>query len=136
MKKSKCSYKSACEPKPMCIPMCEPICEPMPMCNRRCIGTYTSKYRVYENCHYDVCKVCSCCGHEYNESFPECPMCGTPSYTMSMNSDPMMDDPPEFERFDRDFDDFGRRRFGFGIGFGFPFFPFFPFRRFRRFNRF
>jgi hypothetical protein len=129
------SYRSRCE----CMPECMPSCEPMPRCERRYMGTHTTTHRIYENCSYDICKVCSCCGNEYDDRrYDACPMCGAPADVASMD-DPM-DDPPRFggfggfggRRFGR-FGGFGRRRFGFFPFFSFfPFFPFFPFRR-RRF---
>jgi hypothetical protein len=99
------------------------------MCNKRCIGTFTTKYKVYENCCYSVYKVCPCCGHEYDyRQHRGCPGCG------AMIGDPP-GDPPRFGRFGgfggfRRFDGFGRfGRFGFPFRrrffpFGFGFFPF------------
>jgi hypothetical protein len=87
-------------------------------CKRRCVGTFTTKYKVYEKCCYEVMKVCSNCGCEfaYHEHHG-CPRCGM-----------MMDDPPRFGGFGRGFGRFGRgfggfRRFG-GFGFRRRFFPF------------
>lgn len=118
---------------------CMPPCEPMPQRSiRRYVGTYNTQYRIYENCSYDICKVCACCGHEYDdEQHDKCPMCGAPVGVMSMADPP--NDPPGFGGFGGrrfgNFGGFGRRRFG-GFGF-FPFFPFFfPFGRFSRFRRF
>lgn len=55
-------YRSACMPK---------------CCNRRCVGTFTTKYRVYETCCYDVMKVCSNCGGEFDyRQHHCCPSCG------------------------------------------------------------
>jgi hypothetical protein len=90
----------------------------MPRCNRRCIGTYTTKYKVYEDCCYSVYKVCNCCGDEYNyQKYPRCPRCG------SMMDDPP-GDPPRFGGFGRG-GGFGRfggfREFGGFRRFGFPF---------------
>jgi hypothetical protein len=84
-------------------------CEPK--CYKRCIGTYTTKYRVYENCCYSIYKVCNCCGYEYDHrKSPACPRCGAA----------VMGDPPRFGGFGRGG---GGRRFG-------------GFRRFERFPRF
>lgn len=89
----------------------------VPQCTRRCVGEI--KYKMYETCCYDVVKVCSYCGCEYDHSqHCGCPQCG------------MMDDPPGDppRGFGRGFGEFGRGfgRFGggfgrFGGGFGFPF---------------
>lgn len=77
-----------------------------PRCDRRCVGTYTTQYRVYENRCYSVYKVCGCCGYEYDhQRYHACPRCGA-----------VMDDPPRFGGF----------RFGGFGGFG---------RRFRGFER-
>ncbi|MBP2626043.1 MAG: hypothetical protein H6Q68_754 [Firmicutes bacterium] len=135
------SYRSKCG----CMPKCNSMinCEPMPICERRCIGTHTTKHKIYQNCSYEICKVCSYCGHEYNiHQHHRCTMCGAPSEATFMEhsmNDPM-DDPPQAEVFGRPgfgrfggFSGFGRRRFG-GFGrhrFGFfPFFPIFPFSPF------
>lgn len=133
------SYRSKCG----CMPRCNSMtsCEPMPICERRCIGTHTTTHKIYQNCSYDICKVCSCCGCEYDDrQYNVCPMCGAPAEATMMGN-PMensmgnpMDDPPQSEIFGgRGFGGFGRRRFG-GFGrrrFGFfPFFPFFPFSPF------
>jgi len=137
------SYRSkyGCMPSRCTMPSCEPMtnCEPMPRCERRCIGTYTTKYRIYQNCSYDICKECSCCGCEYDDrQYDGCPMCGTPAkanYMGNPHGNPMnnpMDDSPQSEIFGG----FGRRRFGGFGGFGrrrfgfFPFFSFFPFSPF------
>ena len=83
-------------------------------CKRRCVGTLTTKYRVYEKCCYDVMKVCSSCGCEFDyHKHHGCPQCGM-----------QMDDPPHFGGFGRGFGGFGR---GFGRGFG-------GFRRFGEFG--
>lgn len=128
-----------------CMPMhkCMPSCEPMPTSGRRCIGTYSMKYRVYENCEgeYETCRICACCGSEYDEEQDECPMCSAPSEIASMDNPSMDDDPPRFGRFGGGFGGgFGGRfggRFGGGFFPRFGFFPFFfPFRRFRRFRQF
>ena len=128
-----CKYMPKCKPMQSCEYEydCEPM-PPMPMCEKRSVGTYTMKCRVYENpCGYEIHKVCPCCGHDYDmDQYCQCPMCGAPIDTASMD-DPPQDDPPLY---DRDRDDFGRRRRFARFGF-FPFFPFFPFffRGFRRF---
>lgn len=89
-------------------------CRPKNCC-KRCIGTYVTKYKVYENCCYSVYKVCNYCGAEYDhKKYHACPKCGM-----------MMDDPPSFggHGFGR-FGGFGRgfiRGFGRGFG-GFPLF--------------
>ena len=76
-----------------------------PTCRRRCIGTITQKYKLYENCSYSLVKVCSCCGHEYDfRRYPMCPSCGA-----------QMDDPPG------DPPRGGSGRFGGGFGYGFGF---------------
>ncbi len=133
-----CKHMKKCmamEPMMSCNPLPECECEPMPECapvgGRRFIGTYSTKYNVYENCEYDICKVCACCGREYDLQQDECPMCGAPADIGIMDNNPP-DDPPQFGGFGRfgRFGGFGRRRFGF-----FPFFPFFPFFLFRRSRR-
>jgi predicted amidophosphoribosyltransferase len=104
------SYRSRCE----CMPRCDYMtsCESMPRCERRYIGTHTTTHRLYQNCSYDIYKVCSCCGNEYDDRhYDACPMCGAPAEFASM--DDSMDDPPRFGGF-------GRRRFGL-----FPFSPIF-----------
>lgn len=90
-----------------------------PKCRRRCVGTITTKYRVYENCCYDIMKVCPRCGCEFhNHQYHACPKCGM-----------QMDDPPRFGAFGGRiggfgrFEGFGRRRFGEFSPFGFGFFP-------------
>jgi len=139
----RCKSKNEYMPQCGCMssPEYMPSREPMPKnCMKRCVGTYTTQHRVYENCSFDICKVCACCGHEYDDSqYAECPMCGAPAETMSMDNPPM-DDPPHFGGFGGfgRFGDFGERRFNdfdesrfseFGFS---PFFLFLPFRRFRR----
>ncbi|XFO69220.1 hypothetical protein SPSIL_054510 [Sporomusa silvacetica DSM 10669] len=133
-----------------CMPMheCMPSCEPMPTPGRRCIGTYSMKYRVYEdcNCEYDIRRICAHCGCEYDDQQDECPMCDAPADMGSMDVDNPNDDPPgNPDGFGgRRFGGFGGRRFGgfggfggFGRFGGFPFFPFFfPFFLFRRRRRF
>ncbi|MDF2523659.1 MAG: hypothetical protein K0R31_1300 [Clostridiales bacterium] len=121
-----------------CMPMheCMPSCKPMPASGKRCIGTYSMKYRVYEDCdcEYDIRRICAYCDCEYDDQQDECPMCGAPA-DMGSNDDPPGN--PDGFGGGRRFGGFGRfggRGFG-GFGF-FPFFPFFLFRRFRRFRRF
>lgn len=51
-----------------CMPKC---------CHRRCVGTHTETYKMYETCCYDMVKVCSCCGHEFDHRrYSACPRCG------------------------------------------------------------
>ena len=112
-----------------CMPMHE--CMPsMPTSGKRCIGTYSMKYRVYEDCdcNYEIRRICAYCDCEFDDQHEECPMCGAPA-DMGSNDDPP-GDPDGFGGFGG----FGRRRFRFFPRFGFfPFFfPFFFFRR-RRF---
>ncbi|VBB09210.1 Hypothetical protein LUCI_4497 [Lucifera butyrica] len=67
----------------------------MPECTRRCVGTFTTKHRVYEKCCYEVLKVCHHCGHEFEyHKYPVCPMCG-------------VGDPPRFGFRGRGFGRFG-----------------------------
>lgn len=119
-----------CMPTDECMPVdeCMPTCEPMPTSGQRCVGTYSMRYRVYENCNceYVIRRVCAYCGSEYEDQRDECPRCGAPADMGSMDNP--NNDPP----FDPD--GFGRRRFRFFPRFGFfPFFPFFfPFFFFRR----
>lgn len=118
-----------------CMPMheCMPSYESTPASGRKCIGTYSMKYRVYEgcDCEYKICRLCAYCGCEYDDEQDECPMCGAPSNLGSMSDDNPGGDP------DGDPDGFGgswRRRFRSFPRFRFfpPFFPFFFLFRRRR----
>jgi len=48
-----------------------------PRCHRRCVGEVVKKFKLYENCCYDMVSVCCCCGHEYEFGrYRACPRCG------------------------------------------------------------
>lgn len=129
------SYRSRGDCMPRCDYDCMPRCEPMHRCERRCIGTHITEHRIYQNCSYDICQVCPCCGNEYDDRrHDECPMCGVPADAVLMDEDGNPDGNPDgFGRFGfGGFGGFGRRRFRrsrFGFFPFFSFFPFFPFRR-------
>ena len=48
----------------------------MPRCQRKCVGEFTEKYKVYEFCCREIVKVCPQCGCEYSHMHPMCPRCG------------------------------------------------------------
>ncbi len=65
-------------------------------CKKRCVGEFPETYKMYENCCYDMVKVCSWCGHEYDHHrYHVCPRCGTymtdgyMMYDHHLYSDPM-----------------------------------------------
>ncbi|CUH97358.1 hypothetical protein P22_3485 [Propionispora sp. 2/2-37] len=134
--KSKYDCMPHCKPMKKCKPVqtCKPsYCDPCemyeyePSCRERYVGTYTTKYKVYADCDYNIGRVCGYCGHEYDaEEYDECPMCNAPASMaeMAMDDDDPGGNPDGFG--------FGRRRRRF-----FPRFFFFPpffffFRRRRR----
>lgn len=91
---------------------CKRRCSCMPKCcKKRCVGTFTDTYKMYETCCYDMVKVCSCCGQEYDHRrYPACPCCGGHMMYGHHMYGRMMD-PPRFGG--RGFREFGEgREFG------------------------
>ncbi len=48
-----------------------------PKCQRKCVGEFVEKFKVYEVRCREVVKICSACGFEYQAHVhPMCPRCG------------------------------------------------------------
>lgn len=55
-----------------------------PRLKRRCVHEFTEKFRVYENCSYDVVKLCPVCSLEHHHPMMMCPRCGHGGYMGGM----------------------------------------------------
>ncbi len=48
-----------------------------PKCERKCVGEFSEKFKVYKVCCHEIVKVCPSCGFEYAAHVhPMCPRCG------------------------------------------------------------
>ncbi len=70
-----------CEGKYKCKPDCDMSCEPptkmLGKVEKECVKTFKCVYKLYKVCTYRLCKVCPCCGHEfdYHHHRGVCPHC-------------------------------------------------------------
>jgi len=47
-----------------------------PECRKKCVGTFTQRYKIYEKCCYKHVILCCHCGHEFHHKLSHCPACG------------------------------------------------------------